>query len=68
MLENEKIEREKKLRALELKIRMRRFSKLKEELTRVKNYLLSDIDLMEKSGDEMTDDVKQIKAELLKYK
>ena len=68
MLEDEKIEREKKLRALELKIRMRRFNKLKDELNRVKNYLLSDIEIMEKSGDEMTEEVRQMKADLLKHK
>ena len=68
MTENEKVEREKKLRALELKIRMRRFYKLKEELNNVKNYLLNDINLIEESGDELSEELKQIKVELLNHK
>lgn len=68
MLDHEKAEREKKLRALELKIRMRRFYKLKEELNRVKNYLLNDIAAMEESEDKLSDEMKQIKSELLNHK
>jgi hypothetical protein len=68
MLEQEKAEREKKLRALELKIRMRRFYKLNEELNRVKNYLLNDIAVMEETEDKLSDELKQIKDELLNHK
>ncbi|MCG8334044.1 MAG: hypothetical protein MJE63_05975 [Proteobacteria bacterium] len=67
MLELEKFEREKKLRALELKIRMRRFYKLKEELNRVKTYLLADIEEMEEYQDDMSDELLQIKDELINH-
>ena len=67
MLELEKSEREKKLRALELKIRMRRFYKLKEELNRVKTYLLADIEEMEEHQDDMSDELLQIKDELINH-
>ncbi|MCP4753098.1 MAG: hypothetical protein GY866_19595 [Proteobacteria bacterium] len=68
MTEDEKkMERERKLRALELKIRMRKFEKLKRELDSVKNYLLSDIELMEQKGDELPEELKNIKADLMKY-
>ena len=67
MLELEKAEREKKLRALELKIRMRRFYKLKEELNRVKTYLLADIEQMADHHDELTGELLQIKEELLSH-
>lgn len=67
MLQLEKAEREKKLRALELKIRMRRFYKLKEELNRVKTYLLADIEEMEEHHDDMPDELLQIKDELINH-
>ncbi len=66
-IEAEKIEREQKLRALELKIRMRRFNKLKDELHRVREYLLNDIEIMEKMGDEMPEELIKIKEELISY-
>ncbi len=67
MLQLEKAERERKLRALELKIRMRRFYKLKEELNRVKTYLLADIEEMEDNQDDMSDELLQIKDELINH-
>ncbi len=67
ILELEKVEREKKLRALELKIRMRRFHKLKDELNKVKTYLLSDIEQMEEYEDELSDELMQFKEELLSH-
>ncbi len=63
-----KTEREKKLRALELKIRMRRFLKLKEELEKVKNYLLDDIEQLESIGDDLPEELVKIKEELLAHK
>ena len=63
-----KTEREKKLRALELKIRMRRFLKLKEELVKVKNYLLDDIEQLESIGDDLPEELVKIKEELLAHK
>ena len=68
MLQDEKADRERKLRALELKIRMRRFQKLKEELNRVKTYLLNDIEIMEQHEESLPDELKQIKNELLNHK
>lgn len=65
MLQKQKAEREQKLRALELKIRMRRFQKLKEELNRVKTYLLNDISIMENEEFHLSDELRQIKEELL---
>lgn len=67
MLQLEKAEREKKLRALELKIRMRRFYKLKEELNRVKTYLLADIEEMEEHQDDLSAELLQIKDELINH-
>lgn len=67
MLEQEKVEREKKLRALELKIRMRRFQKLKEELNRVKEYLLNDINQIEENETHLPEELAQIKTELLNH-
>ena len=67
-LASEKAERENKLRALELKIRMRRFKKLKEELDRVKKYLLDDIEIIEQIGDELPPELRQIKDELIEFK
>lgn len=66
-LDKNKAEREKKLRALELKIRMRRFQKLKDELSKVKKYLLTDIELIEEIGDDLPDELLKIKEELLAY-
>ncbi len=66
-LNADKAEREKKLRALELKIRMRRFLKLKDELGKVKEYLLNDIELMEKMGDDLPEELIKIKEDLLAY-
>lgn len=60
-------DRESKLRALELKIRMRRFHKLKDELFRVKDYLLNDISLIEQSGEVLPEELLQIREELNRY-
>ena len=68
MLQDDKADRERKLRALELKIRMRRFQKLKEELNRVKNYLLNDIEIMEQHEESLPDELIKIKTELLNHK
>lgn len=62
-----KTERENKLRTLELKIRMRRFQKLKEELLKVRSYLLNDIERMEQTGHNLPDDLQEIKNELIRY-
>ena len=59
-------ERERKLRALELRIRMRKYVKLKQDLENVKKYLISDIELMEKDGKDLPEDLRQIKQELMK--
>ncbi len=59
-------EREKKLKTLELKIRMRRFQKLKEELMRVKEFLLNDIESIEKAGEKLPEEFEEIKEELAK--
>ncbi|MBU2513599.1 hypothetical protein KJ966_19835 [bacterium] len=67
-LNTDKAEREKKLRALELKIRMRRFLKLKDELVKVKEYLLADIELMEKMGDHLPEELLKIKKDLQAHK
>ena len=66
-MELKKIEREKKLKTLELKIRMRRFQKLKEEIAKVKSFLLKDIDHMIESGEELSEELQQIKNELMSY-
>ncbi len=65
--DEEKIAREKKLRILELKIRMRRFEKLKREILNVKDYLLNDIILIEQEGEVLPDDLIKIKEELENY-
>lgn len=65
--EAEKLERERKLRILELKIRMRRFQKLKEELNKVKEYLLNDIEMMENMGDELPKELQEIKDDLMHH-
>ena len=49
--EEQKKERERKLRALEIRIRMRKYAKLKQDLKNVKRYLISDIELMKKTGE-----------------
>ena len=59
-------ERERKLRALELRIRMRKYVKLKQDLENVKKYLISDIELMEKDGKDLPEELRQIKQELMK--
>ncbi|MBU3918210.1 hypothetical protein KKA14_21985 [bacterium] len=59
--------REIKLRELELKIRMRRFLKLKSELLKVKDYLLNDIEQIEQLGNSLPKDLVEIKDELIRY-
>ena len=41
--------------------------KLKEELNRVKQFLLNDINLMEEAGDTLTEELEQIKTELMNH-
>ena len=65
LAEKEKLEREKKLRALEMKIRTRRFFKLKEELNRVRQSLLNDIEELEKTNEEIPGELQKIKMELM---
>ncbi len=66
-IESENTDREIKLRELELKIRMRRFMKLKSELLKVKDYLLNDIRQIEQLGDSLPQDLIDIREELNKY-
>jgi len=63
--EEKREERERKLRALELRIRMRKYVKLKQDLENVKKYLISDIELMENDGKDLPVELKQIKKELI---
>jgi len=62
--EKKRQERERKLRALELRIRMRKYVKLKQDLENVKKYLISDIELMEQDGSELPEELSKIKDEL----
>ena len=65
-LDDEKREdRERKLRALELRIRMRKYVKLKQDLENVKKYLINDIGLMENDGRDLPDELQEIKKELM---
>lgn len=69
MFEEDKVkkdERERKLRALELKIRMKKYEKLKRELANVKKYLLSDIELLKQKGVKLPEELREIEAELKK--
>ncbi len=68
LAEKVKADREKKLKALEVKIRTRRFYKLKEELDRVKTYLLKDINEIEANEEGLPQELVKIKEELLHYK
>lgn len=61
-------DRERKLRALELRIRMRKYVKLKQDLENVKKYLISDIGLMEKDGRDLPEELQEIKKELMNEK
>ena len=63
--ENKRLERERKLRALELRIRMRKYIKLKQDLENVKKYLISDIELMEKDRRDLPEELRKIKEELM---
>ena len=63
--EEKRKERERKLRALELRIRMRKYVKLKQDLENVKKYLISDIGLMEQDGRELPEELQEIKRELM---
>jgi len=63
--EEKRRERERKLRALELRIRMRKYVKLKQDLENVKKYLISDIELMENDGKDLPEELRQIKQELM---
>jgi hypothetical protein len=57
-------EKERKLKALDLKIRIRKFKRLKEELSRVKEALLLDIETIEAYGDDFLKEFVSIKKDL----
>ena len=61
---SETVAREKKLKALELKMRMRKFAKLAAEMHKTKEYLLNDIKRYEQAGDELPIELLKIREEL----
>jgi hypothetical protein len=67
LAEKEKADREKKLKSLEVKIRTRRFYKLKEELDRVRDYLLKDIEELESTEEGLPQELNKIREELLQF-